>query len=252
MYVLRSIVESFSVLLEYLISYLYFLILIECYELSSFILSRTFSYKIYQVFPIISIVVMTSSYESVVGHDGKYFQYTLTDNNGLLTRDQRQFYEKNGFLVIPNLVPHEMIDECRQRFMDIINGVVDSGQILKMKDVSLKDRTGLPNERIFNKIQDFCWDPILSKYILYPRVLDYVECFVGPNIRACHSMLINKPPDSGTRSSRHPLHQDLHYFPFRPAACCSPSLLSRACLRFYLGPTPLSLFLSLDSIRGCD
>ena len=29
-------------------------------------------------------------------------------------------------------------------------------------------------------------------------------------------MLINKPPDSGTRTSRHPLHQDLHYFPFRP------------------------------------
>ena len=30
-------------------------------------------------------------------------------------------------------------------------------------------------------------------------------------------MLINKPPDSGNRTSRHPLHQDLHYFPFRPA-----------------------------------
>ena len=29
-------------------------------------------------------------------------------------------------------------------------------------------------------------------------------------------MLINKPPDSGSRTSRHPLHQDLHYFPFRP------------------------------------
>ena len=84
-----------------------------------------------------------------------------------------------------------------------------------MKDLSLKDRTGLPNERIFNKVQDFCWDPVLSKYITFPRVLDYVECFVGPNIRACHSMLINKPPDTGTRTSRHPLHQDLHYFPFR-------------------------------------
>ena len=84
-----------------------------------------------------------------------------------------------------------------------------------MKDLSLKDRTGLPNERIYNKVQDFCWDPVLSKYITYPRVLDYVECFVGPNIRACHSMLINKPPDAGTRTSRHPLHQDLHYFPFR-------------------------------------
>ena len=29
-------------------------------------------------------------------------------------------------------------------------------------------------------------------------------------------MLINKPPDSGSRTSRHPMHQDLHYFPFRP------------------------------------
>lgn len=32
-----------------------------------------------------------------------------------------------------------------------------------------------------------------------------------------HSMLINKPPDSGALTSIHPLHQDLYYFPFRPA-----------------------------------
>lgn len=30
-------------------------------------------------------------------------------------------------------------------------------------------------------------------------------------------MLINKPPDSHQDTSRHPIHQDLHYFPFRPA-----------------------------------
>ena len=41
-----------------------------------------------------------------------------------------------------------------------------------MKDLSLKDRTGLSSERIFNKIQDFCWDPVLAKYIMYPRVRD--------------------------------------------------------------------------------
>jgi phytanoyl-CoA hydroxylase len=34
---------------------------------------------------------------------------------------------------------------------------------------------------------------------------------------AMHTMLINKPPDPGTLTSRHPLHQDLYYFPFRPA-----------------------------------
>ena len=40
-----------------------------------------------------------------------------------------------------------------------------------------------------------------------PRVLDYVEAFTGPNIQAMHTMLINKPPDSGKKTSRHPLHQ---------------------------------------------
>ena len=78
-------------------------------------------------------------------------------------------------------------------------------------DLSLKDRTGLPNERVFNKIQDFVWDETLSKFVCLPEVLDYVECFTGPNIRAVHSMLINKPPDSGNKTSRHPLHQVTGY-----------------------------------------
>lgn len=49
------------------------------------------------------------------------------------------------------------------------------------------------------------------------QICDLVECFVGPNMNAMHTMLINKPPDAGAETSRHPLHQDLHYFPFRPA-----------------------------------
>ena len=58
-----------------------------------------------------------------------------------------------------------------------------------------------------------CW----YELTLYLQITDYVECFTGPNIMAVHTMLINKPPDPGLKTSRHPLHQDLHYFPFRPA-----------------------------------
>lgn len=76
-----------------------------------------------------------------------------------------------------------------------------------MKDISLKDRTGISNERIVNKIQDFIWDDEFSKYVTYPDILDLVECFTGPDIRAMHTMLINKPPDSGQQTSRHPMHQ---------------------------------------------
>ena len=47
----------------------------------------------------------------------------------------------------------------------------------------------------------------LNRYVMNPRILDYVEAFTGPNIQAMHTMLINKPPDSGKKTSRHPLHQ---------------------------------------------
>jgi phytanoyl-CoA hydroxylase len=147
------------------------------------------------------------------------FRYTIDAMaEGKLTPRQREFYEENGFLVIPNLVPDDLLDACYARFLDLVNGrVAEPGSILMMKDFSLKDRRGLPKERIYNKIQDFVWDDVLSQYICLPAVLDYVQCFVGPDIRAVHTMLINKPPDAGTETSRHPLHQDLHYFPFRPA-----------------------------------
>lgn len=47
--------------------------------------------------------------------------------------------------------------------------------------------------------------------------MDYVEAFTGPNIEAIQSMLINKPPDTGSGTSSHPMHQDLLYSPIRPA-----------------------------------
>lgn len=143
------------------------------------------------------------------------FQYTL--DNPRLTHAQREFYEENGFLVIPNLVEFDKIDRFRERFLDLVEGRVETGGMTKMKDVSLKGVTGVSGERVVNKIQDFVWDEVLSEHCQLPQVLDYVECFTGPNIMAMHTMLINKPPDPGTLTSRHPMHQDLHYFPFRPA-----------------------------------
>lgn len=38
-------------------------------------------------------------------------------------------------------------------------------------------------------------------------MLDYIESFIGPNVMGMHSMFINKQPDIGTKSSRHPVHQ---------------------------------------------
>lgn len=143
-------------------------------------------------------------------------KYVYTLDNNLLTSDQRTFYEGNGYLVIRKLIEDEVLDECRQRFVDLCQGRVDKGYMLLMKDKSLM-KTDVQGEYLYNKVQDIVWEEVFSKYILHPKIIKYVECFAGSNCSAIHSMLINKPPDSGKLTSIHPLHQDLHYFPFRPA-----------------------------------
>ncbi len=101
-----------------------------------------------------------------------------------------------------------------------------------MKDIAIAKSEFADGEKAITKIQDFTLDDELFKYCCLPEIVKYVENFTGPNIMAMHTMvinksfllqriffiqLINKPPDPGTQSSRHPLHQDLYYFPFRPA-----------------------------------
>lgn len=154
------------------------------------------------------------SFQGYQSYGPSKFRYSL--DNPLLTLEQRQFYEENGFIVIRNLVEPALLDACRERFLALCDRRVPWNGITMMRDITLA-KTGATGERLFNKAQDFVYDEVLFQYCLHPVVLDYVECFVGPNIRAMHTMLINKPPDPGTQSSRHPLHQDLHYFPFRPA-----------------------------------
>jgi phytanoyl-CoA hydroxylase len=143
------------------------------------------------------------------------FKYTVDNNK--LTLDQRRFYETNGFLVIKNLVPQHKLDRYRDRFAQICKREVVVHGITIMRDVAIKNSEFVPGEQAVTKIQSFQNDDVMFEYCALPEVVDYVECFTGPDVVAMHTMLINKPPDSGKLTSRHPMHQDLHYFPFRPA-----------------------------------
>ncbi|KAM7237049.1 hypothetical protein CapIbe_011293, partial [Capra ibex] len=86
-----------------------------------------------------------------------------------------------------------------------------------MRDATIAKSEYVPSEKVVSKVQDFQEDLELFRYCTLPEILKYMECFTGPNIMAMHTMLINKPPDSGKKTSHHPLYQDLHYFPFRPS-----------------------------------
>ncbi|XP_041113634.1 phytanoyl-CoA dioxygenase, peroxisomal [Polyodon spathula] len=142
------------------------------------------------------------------------FRYTM--DNDVLTPEQRLFYEENGFLIIKNLVPDEAIERFRTEFEKICRREVKVPGLLVMRDITIAKSEFLPDQSAVSKLQDFQEDQELFSYCTLPQILKYVECFTGPNIMAMHTMLINKPPDAGKKTSRHPMHQDLHYFPFRP------------------------------------
>nr|XP_021588091.1 LOW QUALITY PROTEIN: phytanoyl-CoA dioxygenase, peroxisomal-like [Ictidomys tridecemlineatus] len=141
--------------------------------------------------------------------------YSL-DNN-VLSLEQRQFYEENGFLVIKNLVSDADIQRFRVAFEKICSEESKPVGLIIIRDVSSVESEDIPSEKTIARIQDYQEDKELFRYCTLPEVLKYVECFTGPNIMAMHTMLINKPPDMGRKTSRHPLHQDLHFFPFRPS-----------------------------------
>ncbi|XP_077869751.1 phytanoyl-CoA dioxygenase, peroxisomal-like [Saccoglossus kowalevskii] len=161
------------------------------------------------------IDVTPSITSAAVSLDVDPTQYVI--NNSVLTPEQIASYETNGFLVIKKCVPVDKLELYRKRFQGIANKSVIVPGLLVMRDVAIAKSEFVPGEKAVTKIQDFCYDPVLFEYCALPEVVKYVECFTGPNVRAMHTMIINKPPDPGTKSSRHPMHQDLHYFPFRPA-----------------------------------
>lgn len=125
---------------------------------------------------------------------GKKLVYTLDSDR--LTFDQRCFYETNGYFVVPRLVPLNILAKCSKRFDDIVEGkvIVDKKDMVVMRDVT--DRKSV------NKVQDINYDEVFRQYIECKPILDFVEAITGPNIMAMHSMLIAKPPDAGSNSSK--------------------------------------------------
>nr|XP_022300529.1 phytanoyl-CoA dioxygenase, peroxisomal-like [Crassostrea virginica] len=151
------------------------------------------------------------------GVDSGHQQFRYTLNNPVLSYEQRKFYEDNGYVVIRNLVPKEKLDIYRNRFEQICRKEVVVPGLTIMRDVAIARSEFVPGQQAITKLQEFQNDEVLFGYCALPEIIRYVQAFTGKEVKAMHTMLINKPPDPGKKTSRHPLHQDLHYFPFRPA-----------------------------------
>lgn len=146
-------------------------------------------------------------------------KYRYTVDGGCLTEQQREFYEENGYLVVKNFLKDEDIERWKKRFLEYCDKKIEpmpGTQIVRDIALAKKGGSNLYGESAITKVQDFNFDEELFTYCSNPDLVPYLKSFCGPNIKSVHTMFINKPPNMGS-SSRHPFHQDLAYFPFRPA-----------------------------------
>ena len=134
-----------------------------------------------------------------------------------LSEEQIVEYWKQGYVVVPGLVGQDKLDGYVRRLDAIVSGDVPPADgMLVMRDVMVAKGAVKPSTKMAGiaKIQDFEKDPELYSYALEPALLDCIESLIGHEVLSIHTMLINKPPGV---DGRHPPHQDLFYFPFRPA-----------------------------------
>lgn len=91
-------------------------------------------------------------------------------DNTLLSLEQRQFYEENGYLVVRKLVDSKLLDACKERFIALCDRQIPWNGMTMMKDVALAKIKNAKGERVFNKVQDFVYDDVLFQYCIYPAV----------------------------------------------------------------------------------
>jgi phytanoyl-CoA hydroxylase len=146
--------------------------------------------------------------------------HDLTSDGLVLTAQQKRFYEKEGYLVVKKVVPPHDIHKFTNRFKEICQMKDVPATMTVMRDMTINRSEYVPGEKAIMKVQDFGDDPVLFDFCQHSAIVAIVRDLIGnrtSNLLAMHTMLINKPPDTGSQLSRHPMHQDQQYFPFGPA-----------------------------------
>jgi ectoine hydroxylase-related dioxygenase (phytanoyl-CoA dioxygenase family) len=116
-----------------------------------------------------------------------------------------QFYEENGYLLVPGVFSTGEVEEMRDAIARILETVAatehDRSHTWAGVDQSLQLKG-------FHDLQYH--DGIFTRMVAHPRVVAILTDLIGPNVQLHHSKMLVKPPEQG---APFPMHQDYPYFP---------------------------------------
>jgi phytanoyl-CoA hydroxylase len=116
-----------------------------------------------------------------------------------------QFYEENGYLLVPGVFSAGEVEEMRDAIARILETVAatehDRSHTWAGVDQSLQLKG-------FHDLQYH--DAVFTRMVAHPRLVEILTDLIGPNVQLHHSKMLVKPPEQG---APFPMHQDYPYFP---------------------------------------
>ena len=134
-----------------------------------------------------------------------------------LTTAQRDHYWDHGYVVLPQLFAADLLQAFNERFCKLVlDESARSETMVLMRDVMIAKGAVQPASPLhaINKLMNFEGDPVLDGFTFHGPLLAVVRALLGEAIYSVSTNVFNKPPNV---DGRHPMHQDLRYFRFRPA-----------------------------------
>jgi len=164
------------------------------------------------------------------------------ETNNLISAEQRQFFEENGYVVIHNLLSPQEVETYRAIYNDFLSGKINVGKNRSDLGENLGDNIKVEN------ITQIMWPSNFMPLETMPyhtKALQYAKQLVGNDMEMDFDMLINKAPYTNTIT---PWHQDAAYWldlPDKRAASCWLALdeatLENGCMWFVPGSKELGM-----------
>ena len=126
-----------------------------------------------------------------------------------ITDDQVDFYNTNGFLVIPDALSPDEIEELRNDAVEICRG--KWGEVRNLPDFTGEETDGEILEQVLCIHQVHKISPIQHRYLSQHTMVDALTKLIGPNVKCMQSMYFIKSAGMPGQA----WHQDEIYIPTR-------------------------------------
>ena len=139
----------------------------------------------------------------------------------VLSKQKTEQYDREGYIVVENLLPAEEVTNLRNRFREYTHGDRPHGKIrfqLEPGVANGENKTSVIRDS-YRKADGLVeHDELFRRLGTHPNIVDVVEELIGSDLKMFRNALLVKPPKIGSAKC---MHQDSPYWPIEPMSLCS-------------------------------